>query len=221
MSERISPTIQDYLSILYILERDGEPVVGARLAELLGVSPPTVTNTLKRMARDGLVTSDPAQGTHLTKAGWQAARTVVRRHMLAEWMLARLLAWSKTHGEAHEIEHAISQEVEAALIKEFGHPEVCPHGNPLPGHEAAVSALLPLTQAMDGQAVVIQRIHELAEGTPGMLAFLEKNGVVPGQAAQVIQVLPFNQTVLLRVKGKDVSLGFATARFVFVEVQAQ
>jgi DtxR family Mn-dependent transcriptional regulator len=220
MSEQISPTIQDYLSILYVLERDGEPVVGARLAELLGVTPPTVTNTLKRMARDGLVTSDSAQGTHLTEAGWQAARTVVRRHMLAEWMLARLLAWSKTHGEAHEIEHAISQEVEAALIKEFDHPQVCPHGNPLPGHEAAVSSLVPLTQATDGQAVVIQRIHELAEETPGMLAFLEKNGVLPGQAAKVVQVLPFNQTVLLRVKDKDVSLGFSTARFVFVEVRA-
>ena len=220
MSERISPTIQDYLSILYILERDGEPVVGARLAELLGVTPPTVTNTLKRMARDGLVTSDSAQGTHLTKTGWQAARTVVRRHMLAEWMLARLLSWSKTHGEAHEIEHAISQEVEAALIKEFDYPKVCPHGNPLPGHEAAVSFLVPLTQATDGQIVMVQRIHELAEEAPGMLAFLEKNGVMPGQTAQVVQVLPFNQTVLLRVKGKDVSLGFSTARFVFVAVQA-
>ena len=220
MSERISPTIQDYLSILYILERDGEPVVGARLADLLGVTPPTVTNTLKRMTRDGLVTSDSAQGTHLTKAGWQAARTVVRRHMLAEWMLARLLSWSKTHGEAHEIEHAISQEVEAALTKEFDHPKVCPHGNPLPGHEAAVSFLVPLTQATDGQIVMVQRIHELAEEAPGMLAFLEKNGVMPGQTAQVVQVLPFNQTVLLRVKGKDVSLGFSTARFVFVAVQA-
>ena len=221
MSDQVSPTIQDYLSILYVLERDGEPVVGARLAELLGVSPPTVTNTLKRMARDGLVSSDSAQGTHLTKAGWQAARTVVRRHMLAEWMLARLLSWSKTHGEAHEIEHAISQEVEAALIKEFDQPQVCPHGNPLPGHEAVVSSFVPLTQVTDGQAVVIQRIHELAEGTPGMLAFLEKNGVLPGQAAKVVQVLPFNQTVLLRVKDKDVSLGFSTARFVFVEVQSQ
>lgn len=220
MSEQISPTIQDYLSILYILERDGEPVVGVRLAELLGVTPPTVTNTLKRMARDGLVTSDSALGPHLTQAGLQAARTIVRRHMLAEWMLTRLLAWSKTHGEAHEIEHAISQEVEVALIKEFDHPEVCPHGNPLPGHEAAVSSLVPLTQATDGQRVVIQRIHELAEETPGMLAFLEKNGVLPGQAAQVVQVLPFNQTVLMRVKDKNVSLGFSTARFVFVAVQA-
>jgi DtxR family Mn-dependent transcriptional regulator len=220
MSEQISQTIQDYLSILYILERDGEPVVGARLAELLGVTPPTVTNTLKRMVRDGLVTSDSAQGTHLTKAGWQAARTVVRRHMLAEWMLAKLLSWSKTHGEAHEIEHAISQEVETALIKEFDHPTVCPHGNPLPGHEAAVSSLVPLTHTTDGQLVVIQRIHELAEETPGMLTFLEKNGVLPGQAARVVQVLPFNQTVLIRVKDKDVSLGFSTARFVFVQVQA-
>ncbi|MBT7074700.1 MAG: metal-dependent transcriptional regulator, partial [Anaerolineae bacterium] len=86
----LSATIQDYLSLIYVMERDEEPVVGAKLAELLEVTPPTVTNTLKRMTRDDLITMDK-KGTHLTEQGWNAARVVMRRHMLMEWMMVKTL----------------------------------------------------------------------------------------------------------------------------------
>jgi len=79
---RPTSTIEDYLSLLLILERDNEPVVGARLAELIGVSPPTVTNTLQRMLRDGLIIPDKTRGSLLTEKGLEAARSVMRRHML-------------------------------------------------------------------------------------------------------------------------------------------
>src|SRR5512140_1788556 len=121
---KLTLTVENYLSLLYVLERDSEPVVGARLAELLGVTPPTVTNTLKRMVRDGLITMKKNE-TRLTKNGKQAAWTVVRRHMLTEWMMARLLPWSKLHQEAHNLEHAISSEVEAALFEDLKHPQTC------------------------------------------------------------------------------------------------
>src|ERR1051326_3248872 len=135
--EKPSTTIENYLSLMYVLERDKEPVIGVRLAELLSVTPPTVTNTLKRMVRDGLITMDK-NGTRLTKAGKQSARTVLRRHMLTEWMMARMLPWSKLHQEAHNLEHAISSEVESALFEEMGEPQTCPHGNPLPDRKSVV-----------------------------------------------------------------------------------
>jgi len=78
------------------MERDNEPVVGSHLAELLGVSPPTVTNTLKRMTRDGLITMNK-DGTHLTEYGWDAARVVMRRHMLMEWMMQRSTSTGTCH----------------------------------------------------------------------------------------------------------------------------
>ncbi len=214
--EKLSTTIEDYLSLIYVLERDHLPVVGTQLAELLGVSPPTVTNTLKRMVRDGLITMDE-NGTRLTAEGWDSARTVVRRHMLTEWMMVRRLPWSKLHGEAHNLEHAISAESEAALMAELGNPQTCPHGNPLPGAEEAVSDWVPLTQIPLGQKVIIRRIHELAEHNADLMAFLEKNGVLTNVEATVADVLPFNETLTLRVQGKDVSLGFAAAKYVYVE----
>lgn len=125
MTEQIkrSQTIEDYLSLIYVIERDGEPVVGARLAEIMQVTPPTVTNTLKRMVRDGLITMQE-NGTHLTEAGWEAARLIMRKHMLMEWMMLRMLPWSKLHSEAHNLEHAISEEAENALFEELDRKSV-------------------------------------------------------------------------------------------------
>jgi len=216
--DKLSPTIENYLSLMYVLERDKEPVIGVRLAQLLSVTPPTVTNTLKRMVRDGLITMDK-DGTRLTKAGKQSARTVVRRHMLTEWMMARILPWSKLHQEAHHLEHAISAEVETALFEEMGHPQTCPHGNPLPGAEDAVSAWIPVTETSPNDVVVIKRIHELAEYNLELLVFLEGKGLVTGAEVMVREVLPFNQTVTLEIHGQIVTLGFASAQHLFVELR--
>jgi DtxR family Mn-dependent transcriptional regulator len=215
--EKPSSTIENYLSLMYVLERDQEPVLGVRLAELLSVTPPTVTNTLKRMVRDGLITMDK-NGTRLTRVGKQSARTVVRRHMLTEWMIARMLPWSKLHEEAHNLEHAISSQVEMALFEELGHPETCPHGNPLPGCDEAVADWIPITEVSPNQLVTIRRVHELAEYNLELLAFLEKKGITPGAEVTILEVLPFNQTITLDVDGQAVTLGFASARYLFVEV---
>ena len=218
MTTKTSATIEDYLGLIYITERDGDAITGTRLAELLAVSAPTVTNTLKRMVRDGLITMDANHCPHLTPQGDQLARTVMRRHMLAEWMLIRMLSWSKVHHEAHEFEHTISDDVETALLLDLNQPETCPHGNPLPGHEAAVASWVPLTNLKAGDNVTIRRIHELAEDIPELLTFLEEKRIEPGQKVKVVDVLPFNQTVTLDVLNNFVTLGFATAKQIFVEI---
>src|SRR5512138_483530 len=216
MVDKISATIENYLSLMYVLERDKEPVVGVRLAQLLNVTPPTVTNTLKRMVRDGLITMDK-NGTRLTKVGKQSARTVVRRHMLTEWMMAHILPWSKLHREAHNLEHAISTEVEDALFEELQHPQTCPHGNPLPGCEDAVADWVRLTDVSPNEVVTIKRVHELTEYQSDLLAFFENKGLRPDAEVTIREVLPFNQTITLEVGGRAVTLGFASAQHLFVE----
>ena len=130
-----------------------------------------------------------------------------------------ILPWSKLHSEAHNLEHAISSEVEMALFEEMGHPQTCPHGNPLPGCEEAVSSWIPLTATSPGDVVVIKRVHELAEYNSELLAFLEGKGLMPGAEASIREVLPFNQTVTLEVRGQVVTLGFASAQHLFVELR--
>jgi len=215
--EKLSTTIEDYLSLVYALERDKEPVVGVHLAEMLNVKPPTVTNTLKRMVRDGLISMDDS-GTHLTKTGWESARVVVRRHMLMEWMMVKRLPWSKLHQEAHNLEHAISAEAEASVFEELGHPKTCPHGNPLPGFEEAVANWTPLTKTSPKDKVIIKRIHEIAEQNSELMAFLETKGILLGVHAKVLEMLPFNQTITIEVKGQQITLGFASAKYIFVEI---
>ena len=81
------------------------------------------------MVRDGLITMNK-EGTHLTEAGWDAARVVMRRHMLMEWMMVRTLPWTKLHSEAHHLEHAISTMTETALMEQFGQPADLPAWQP-------------------------------------------------------------------------------------------
>jgi DtxR family transcriptional regulator, Mn-dependent transcriptional regulator len=215
---RPSPTIEDYLAILYVMARDGEDIVAARLAESLEVSPPTVTITLKRMERDGWLSNDSKKGISLTPAGIEAASSVIRRHMLTEWMLARMLniPWSRIHAEAHRIEHTISDEIEAQMRTQFSDPQLCPHGNPLPGYESLSASWRPLTESHVGDQVIIRQIHETAEGDAELLQFLEENGMTPGAEVVVAEILPFNQTLTLEVKGQKVILGFAAARYIGV-----
>ena len=133
--------------------------------------------------------------------------------------MARMLPWSKLHEEAHNLEHAISSQVESALFEDLAHPQTCPHGNPLPGCEEAVSSWVALTEILPDQVVTIKRVHELAEYNPALLGFLENKGLMPGAEVVVREVLPFNQTITLEAKGQAITLGFASARYLFVETR--
>jgi len=216
---RPTPTVEDYLMTMHVLERDTGEIIAARLAELLNVAPATVTMTLKRMERDNWIHGTGRTGLSLTETGRAAAHSVVRRHMLTEWLLVSVFKMpiTQTHEEAHNMEHAISPLLEERMREALGDPQVCPHGNPLPGNEHVTRAWLPLTELAVGEAVTLRRIHEFAEDNPEILNFLYDNRLIPGQPVTVRDVLPFNQTLTLDVDGKLVTLGFSIARFVYAE----
>jgi DtxR family Mn-dependent transcriptional regulator len=216
---RPTPTIEDYLAVIYVMERDEGEVIAARLAESLEVAPPTVTVTIKRMERDGWISTEQGKNIRLTDKGCEAASSVIRRHMLTEWMLARMLKvpWSRVHAEADQIEHTISEEIEAQMRENLDDPQLCPHGNPLPGYEYVAAGWLPLTSVQPGEKIIIRRIHETAEDNHELMEFLEANGIVPGARAEVCDVLSFNQTLCLQLSEKQVTLGITTAKYIYVE----
>lgn len=218
-NDRPTPTVEDYLMTMHVMERDYGEIIAARLAEMLNVSPATVAMTLKRMERDNWITGKGRKGIHLTDTGRAAAHSVIRRHMLTEWLLVKLLKVpiAQTHDEAHGIEHAISPQLEERLREVLEDPKVCPHGNPFPGCEQYTSQWLPLTDFQAGQFGVIRRIHEFAEDNHELLLFLGDNGIAPGARTEIVEILPFNQTLSIQLSGKTITLGFQAARFVFAE----
>lgn len=215
-----SPTIENYLMTMHILERDQGTIVAARLADILKVAPATVAMTLKRMERDNWITGKRRMdGIHLTDAGRLAAHAVVRRHMLTEWLLLRILKvpFLQIHAEAHSLEHAISTVVEERLMDILESPQVCPHGNPFPGFERVTANWLPLSSMEPGQPILIRRLHEFAEDNLELLEFLVSHGITPGAEAMVAAILPFNQTLTLQVHDQSVVLGYAAAQTIYGE----
>ena len=124
-----------YLRTIYELREEGITPMRARIAERLGQSGPTVSQTVARMERDGLVTVDEDRHLELTGTGEQQAVRVMRKHRLAECMLVEILAmpWEDVHAEACRWEHVMSDAVERRILDLLDHPSVSPYGNPIPG----------------------------------------------------------------------------------------
>jgi DtxR family Mn-dependent transcriptional regulator len=184
-----SPAVEDYLETIFELEESGVPVMRARLVERLGVSAPTVSETVARLAREGLLSLDEHRVVRLTDQGRLAATGVMRRHRLAERLLVDVLhvPWHKVHEEAHRLEHAISETLEPYLVTALGDPGSCPHGSPIPGSANVVdmAGQRPLVDYAVGDQVVVRRVDEEIESHPNALLTLEEQGVLPGCSVEV------------------------------------
>jgi DtxR family Mn-dependent transcriptional regulator len=216
--ERPTPTVEDYLGAIYTLSRDEEPVIGRKLADWMEVSAPTVTATVQRMVRDGWVVMRDDKTIHLTEAGLDMATSVVRRHMLTELLLARVLGvpWARVHAEADRMEHGLSADIAARVADLMDDSNLCPHGNPLPGYEHEASRFAPLLDCQPGAQYTVARVHEEVERNAELMQFLEAHGVVPGHQVTMSELLPFNETVTLATELGEVVLGLAVAQYLWV-----
>lgn len=156
-SSATTPTTEEYLEIIYMMNAEGRIVKGARLAEIIGVSRPTVTATLRRMTRDGLIQLNAKKEVELTTHGYTVADTLQRRHRIIErWLTDGLqFDWAKSDAESHRLEHVFSDEVIERLNDQLGRPETCPHGNPIPGNQrpGSKNVSFPLSQSSEGDRV--------------------------------------------------------------------
>jgi DtxR family Mn-dependent transcriptional regulator len=180
---------EHYLETILSLEEEGVVPLRARIVERLGLSAPAVSETVDRLAEQGLVELHPDRSLHLTDGGRRLATTVVRRHRLAERLLADVigLEWEKVHREADRWEHAISADVEEKLVALLGDPATCPHGNPIPGskHATPTAPMVQLTGASPGD-VTVQRISEKLELSDDGLKFVADASLVPGSPLTVV-----------------------------------
>lgn len=200
------PAFEEYCECIFELAEDDLDVIQARIAERLDVSRPAVSEMMRRLEAEGLITTDG--GIRLTLAGDALAQRVVRRHRLAERFLTDILglSWAEAHHEAGKWEHIMSDSVEDALDRFLGSPTTCPHGNPIPGSDYVADDTHRLVDHPVGDEFLIKRIPEELEFTPGLLEFLESSDLLPGRSGRVTALAP-DGTVTVEVDGKAVGVG--------------
>lgn len=222
-------TTEMYLKTIYELTEEGITPLRARIAERLGHSGPTVSQTVARMERDGLVVVTGDRHLELTGDGLSKAVRVMRKHRLAERLLTDVIGldWPHVHEEACRWEHVMSERVEKRLAGLLDHPHFDPYGNPIPGLDEIgeertpvrfLDGVVPLTAtgaAADGTAV-IARIAEPLQVDVELLARMADAGVVPGAHVTVERAVVGVVTVGVPGSGTVLDLPYDVARHVFV-----
>jgi DtxR family Mn-dependent transcriptional regulator len=209
----------DYLTTIYRLDHDeGQPVIAVRLADRLGITPPSVAGMLKRLERDGLVSIDGRKTIALTSEGLRRAEQMVRRHRLAECLLTSVLGveWWRAYEEAHLLEHGISDITESRLYEALERPTRSPFGYPIPIPGASPPTKLSMTTLAavpEGETVEIDRVFEEDEQ---LLQFFDAEGIRPGRLARMERVEPYRGTLTVAVGERAVVVGTQVASRIWV-----
>jgi len=216
-----TPVTEDYLKAIYTLAEESQPVIAARVAEEIGVSPSTMFSALRRLEKEGYAKVERRKNIRLTAKGKKVAETILRRHYLTERFLTDLLGldWVSAHQEAHRMEHVISPTVEKKLAEVLHHPTTCPHGNPIPneGVPAPKRKGLPLSTVTTGSDVVLECISEMGERDPHLLRFLLAHKLIPGTRIRVLDIAPSLGMMTLMVGKDEFSLGIQAAKNIRVQ----
>jgi DtxR family Mn-dependent transcriptional regulator len=213
-------TTEMYLRTIFELEEEGIVPLRARIAERLHQSGPTVSQTVARMERDGLLTVQGDRHLQLSDQGRELATAVMRKHRLAECLLVDVIGldYADVHEEACRWEHVMSEAVERKLLRLLNNPTVSPFGNPIPGLDALggdtsavldALTLLSTTATPEGRQVVVRRISEQLQEDASLLRSLADQGVRPGSTVTASLA---NGTVLV----DGVALQPGVAQHVFV-----
>ncbi|MCC5580136.1 metal-dependent transcriptional regulator [Microtetraspora sp. AC03309] len=187
-------TTEMYLRTIFELEEEGIVPLRARIAERLQQSGPTVSQTVARMERDGLVKVEGDRHLSMTDLGRTLAIRVMRKHRLAECLLTQVigLPWEEVHIEACRWEHVMSESVETRLVGLLDNPTTCPHGNPIPGlgelgvdesasvMEERIISMIDLAGPRE-IPVVVRRISEQVQSDPAVMLKLKQVGIQPGR----------------------------------------
>jgi len=222
-------TIEMYLRTIFELEEEGIVPLRARIAERLGHSGPTVSQTVARMERDGLLHVSGDRHLELTGDGRTKATRVMRKHRLAERLLLDVigLEWEFVHDEACRWEHVMSDRVERKLLALLDDPRESPYGNPIPGLDelggpvvrAFRDGVVSLGEALtDGAApvqVVLRRLGEPVQTDVAVMTELARVGMLPGRRVAASREA---DTVRVRAAGASAEVPVAAAMHLFVSV---
>lgn len=199
-NEPLTRSVEDYLKAIYQLSPEGRPASTSEIANLLALSPPSVTGMVKRLSEHGLLEHVPYRGVQLTEDGRRAALRMVRRHRLIEAYLVEFLgySWDTVHEEAERLEHAVSDTMVERMAGALGHPSVDPHGDPIPTADGSIHELActALADVPIGETVEIRRVNE---SQPERLRYIGSLGLRPGVHVRVVDRQPIDDLVTIEV----------------------
>jgi DtxR family Mn-dependent transcriptional regulator len=220
-------TTEMYLRTIYELIEEGIIPLRARIAERLHQSGPTVSQTVARMERDGLLTVEGDRHLELTEEGHRLATRVMRKHRLAERLLTDVigLEWELVHEEACRWEHVMSETVERRLIELLGHPTESPYGNPIPGlaelgqnavGENFMADVEPLSKAAGAESsrAVVRRISEEMQKDDALMSAMRRVGALPDKT---ITIQATSDGVLVGSGGETAEIFPEAADHIFVK----
>ncbi len=208
---------EDYLKAIYEIERDGEPAATTAIAERLHIAPASVSGMIRRLGRQGLVMVERYRGARLTAKGRRVALQMIRRHRILESFLVTRLGfgWDGVHDEAERLEHAASPELIERMSAALGHPEVDPHGAPIPRSDGTVDdARLPtLNDLVVGEQA---RVARMSDRDPALLRYLGELGIRPGVMLRLVDRAPFAGPLTVAVGRVRHAVGTAVATRIFM-----
>jgi len=216
-SARSSVAAQEYLVSLRNLVSGGHHASVSTIARQLHVTPQAASEMIRRLISDGLIRQGTERELQLTDAGQLAADAIFRRHALVEWLLTDVIGmgWAESDQEAHRLQGAISEHVQIRLDEFLGHPETCPHGNPIDVAAARRRpAGVPLSSLDSGTRATIYRITEEAEDDPALLSYLEARGLRPGAQIEVRANSEHLDTLVMEGPRGAVTLGLRPASLI-------
>jgi DtxR family Mn-dependent transcriptional regulator len=228
-------SVEEYLEAIHAFNEKGEPGKTTELAERLSVSPPSVTEMLKRLAEDGLVEYEPYKGATLTGKGTVYAERIVRKHRLLERFLHDSLGLKReeVHAEACRLEHSVSDDVADAMCRALEQPKTCPDDhNPIPPCSLEVKDCDECVAARKGandHPRLVTQLSNLRNGEEAVVAFVRAGdgackrlldmGLTQGTRLRVVNVAPFKGPLEIAVRDTTLALGRGLASFVFVELK--
>jgi len=215
---KVTAVTEEYLEAIYRLQERSGVARTSEIVKMLKVAPGTVTNTVERLEKEGLITHVPYKGVKLTEKGRKLALHVIRRHRLSERLLTDLLHmdWAKVHKAACGLEHVMTDEIMKKLEKALGHPKSCPHGNPIPTKCGGIleEKSEPLANFNPGEeGIIVKIVREETE----LLQYLATVGLMPGTILEVVEKAPFDGPITVRVHGNDCALSREVASIIEVK----
>ncbi|MCW4005380.1 MAG: metal-dependent transcriptional regulator [Candidatus Bathyarchaeota archaeon] len=215
MEKAISHEAEEYIEVIYRLQKQGGAAKTKDISNALHVVPGSVTNTIQHLENLGLVVHEPYRGAKLTYEGEKIAMDILRKHRLAERLLTDVLEadWSNVHEDACKLEHALTKNVVALLEKRLGYPKACPHGNPIPTENGVVEEknCTPLTTADPSHGYVVESISNEESETLRQLAL---KCIKPGVQVKIIK--HDTQHVCFLVEGKEHRIDHSLAAVVLL-----